>query len=294
MAIGVNKEDKSLYMPFIDQLISISDFKDTDKELVISLEYLVDNQKIEEFYIEVETNRGNIYINNSSIPLSLSEELDKLIILYNMNNSSIGKYEYSESDPWGCWNRGSYESNNSMEYLNNYLFKLVEEYPNSKELILKNLPFHFPIKGFSFNTNGLLDVHLLDVSSNTIKDREFISISSGEKVIFLAAFLEVYTTFYPSILLWDTPDAHISIDEVEHLVMGLRRNSHSSDYQLIMSSNTIEGIRTFSSETTIVLYKTKTGTNCSLLKDLNTHNDLTSTLILGDLFYSEDFCKALD
>jgi energy-coupling factor transporter ATP-binding protein EcfA2 len=113
----------------------------------------------------------------------------------------------------------------------------------------------------------------------------FQRLSDGEKCYFIGAvalaFLDV---FGPSFCFWDEPDNHLSLSEVGHFVMALRRAFQSAG-QLVITSHNPEAIRRFSIENTLCLHR------CNHLEPVTVrpadklpiNGDLVDTLIRDDL-----------
>lgn len=114
---------------------------------------------------------------------------------------------------------------------------------------------------------------------------DFKNLSDGEKCFFLCAVLLGANKFSgPLFCLWDEPDNYLSLSEVGHLVMALRKSFEASG-QLLVTSHNPEAIRKFSDETTLVLdrHSHLEPTKSRWLSDLTYHGDLIESLIRGDV-----------
>ena len=112
------------------------------------------------------------------------------------------------------------------------------------------------------------------------------ALSDGEKCFFLCALLLAANEAYgPLFCFWDEPDSHLSLDEVSHFVVALRRAFGSSGGQLLMASHNAETIRRFSDENTLILYRRShlEPTRFKPLEDCEIHGDLINALIAGDI-----------
>ena len=109
-------------------------------------------------------------------------------------------------------------------------------------------------------------------------------LSDGEKCYLISALLLAsFKTYTPSLCFWDEPDNHLSLGEIGHFIMALRKLP--SGAQLIATSHHPETIRRFSDENTLVLHRPShlEPTQVRPLSELNIHGDLIEALILGDV-----------
>ncbi|MFE8645631.1 AAA family ATPase [Sphingomonas sp. NCPPB 2930] len=81
----------------------------------------------------------------------------------------------------------------------------------------------------------------------------FDQLSDGEKCFFLCSVIVAANRFYgPLLCFWDEPDNYLSLSEVSHFVMTLRR-AFEGQGQILMTSHNEESIRRFSDENTWVI-----------------------------------------
>lgn len=114
---------------------------------------------------------------------------------------------------------------------------------------------------------------------------DFKDLSDGEKCFFLCAVVLAANKYYgPLFCFWDEPDNYLSLSEVGHFVMSLRR-SFKDNGQIVVTSHNEEAIRKFSNENTFVLDRKShlEPTLVRLLGDLSISGDLVDTLIRGDI-----------
>ncbi len=114
---------------------------------------------------------------------------------------------------------------------------------------------------------------------------ELDRLSDGEKAFFVCAVLLGANKHYgPTFCLWDEPDSFVSLSEVGHMVMALRK-SFAKSGQLFVTSHNPETIRKFSDESTLVFDRKShlEPTRARWLSDLNTKGDLIDSLIRGDV-----------
>ena len=113
----------------------------------------------------------------------------------------------------------------------------------------------------------------------------FAALSDGEKCFMICSLvLTAKTANNPVFCFWDEPDNYLSLSEVRHFVMALRR-SFQNDGQLVTTSHNPEAIRSFSNENTLVLFRRNhlEPTQIRPLADLQVEGDLISALIRGDV-----------
>ncbi|NEP46927.1 MAG: ATP-binding protein, partial [Okeania sp. SIO2H7] len=115
----------------------------------------------------------------------------------------------------------------------------------------------------------------------------FEDLSDGEKCFFLGAVVLAANEFYgPLFCFWDEPDNHLSLSEVGHFVLSLRRSfKNENGGQFLTTSHNPEAIRKFSDENTFVLDRKShlEPTIVRQLKDLSLSGNLINTLICGDI-----------
>jgi ABC-type Mn2+/Zn2+ transport system ATPase subunit len=113
----------------------------------------------------------------------------------------------------------------------------------------------------------------------------FEDLSDGEKCFMICAAVLVAKDAYSNMLcFWDEPDNYLSIDEVGHFVMALRR-AFQSGGQFIATSHNPEAIRSFSDENTLFLYRKShlEPTIVRPLGELQVNGDLVDALTRGDV-----------
>lgn len=114
----------------------------------------------------------------------------------------------------------------------------------------------------------------------------FAALSDGEKCLFVCALVLASNTAYgPLLCFWDEPDNYLSLSEVGHFVMELRRAFESKGGQLLVTSHNPEAIRQFSDENTLLLFR-KNHVEPTLVRriaDVKVHGDLVDALIRNDV-----------
>lgn len=114
---------------------------------------------------------------------------------------------------------------------------------------------------------------------------ELDRLSDGEKIFFVCAVLLGANKHYgPTFCMWDEPDNFVSLAEVGHLVVALRK-SFAQSGQLFITSHNPEAIRKFSDESTLYLDRKShlEPTRARWLSDLKLKGDLIDSLIRGDV-----------
>jgi len=110
-------------------------------------------------------------------------------------------------------------------------------------------------------------------------------LSDGEKIFFVCAVLLAANKYYgPTFCLWDEPDNFVSLSEVGHMVVALRK-SFAQSGQLFITSHNPEAIRKFTDESTLHLDRRShlEPTRARWLSDLTYQGDLIESLIRGDI-----------
>jgi energy-coupling factor transporter ATP-binding protein EcfA2 len=113
----------------------------------------------------------------------------------------------------------------------------------------------------------------------------FAELSAGEKCFMICALVIAANQAYgPLLCFWDEPDNHLSLSEVGHFVLALRK-SFKHGGQFIATSHNPETIRSFSDETTLVLSRMShlEPTTIRPLSELKISGDLITALIAGDI-----------
>lgn len=113
----------------------------------------------------------------------------------------------------------------------------------------------------------------------------FDELSDGEKCFFICAIIGAANKAYgPIFCFWDEPDNYLSLAEVGHFVLTLRR-AFEAEGQIVMTSHNEEAIRKFSNENTWVLGRKShlEPTQHRLLSELDVGSDVVRSLMLGGL-----------
>lgn len=83
----------------------------------------------------------------------------------------------------------------------------------------------------------------------------FAALSDGEKCYFICALVLAANAAYgPLFCFWDEPDSHLSLSEIGHFILRLRRSLQSGS-QLLATSHNPETIRHFARGDTLLLFR---------------------------------------
>jgi len=113
---------------------------------------------------------------------------------------------------------------------------------------------------------------------------ELIGKDSKSMIVRCAVVLAANKFYGPLFCFWDEPDNYLSLSEVGHFVMSLRRSFKNSG-QILVTSHNPEAIRKFSNENTFVLDR-KSHLEPTLvrpLSEMSVKGDLINALIGGDI-----------
>jgi hypothetical protein len=113
----------------------------------------------------------------------------------------------------------------------------------------------------------------------------FEALSDGEKCFMICALVLAANAAYgPVFCFWDEPDNFLALSEVSHFVLALRK-AFQSGGQFVATSHDSEAIRSFSDETTLVLYRHShlEPTMVRPLNEMDVRGDLISALVRGDV-----------
>ncbi|KAB2927318.1 MAG: AAA family ATPase [Candidatus Contendobacter sp.] len=172
--------------------------------------------------------------------------------------------------------------------LGDWLSGLLSQYPAAYSTISDYLRDVMP-DFFDFR-NEILGKEAKRLLTQFVSDKAkfllpFGALSAGEKCFFLSAVVVAANKAYgPLFCFWDEPDNFLSLSEVGHFVMELRRTFEQGG-QVVMTSHNPEAIRRFSSENTWVLDRKNhlEPTLIRLLEELPKSEDLVQAWIAGDI-----------
>lgn len=114
---------------------------------------------------------------------------------------------------------------------------------------------------------------------------DFSQLSDGEKCFFLCAVVLASNHYnQPLFCFWDEPDNYVSLSEVGHLIMALRR-SFQDNGQILMTSHNEQVIRHFSNNNTFLIERKShlEPPQIKLLDEIPITGNLINALICGDI-----------
>lgn len=170
----------------------------------------------------------------------------------------------------------------------NWLTGLLAQYPAAYTTIHEYLKLVMPDIGEFKNIPSGKDNKSLAVrfeSRNVQFEQSFDDLSDGEKCTFLCAVVLASNRAYgPVFTFWDEPDNYLSLSEVGHFIMGLRRGFDVGG-QILVTSHNEETIRSFSRENTFLLSR-KSHLEPAVIRpliELPSTQSVVHALMLGEL-----------
>jgi predicted ATPase len=178
------------------------------------------------------------------------------------------------------------DGSNFGEWFSGLLVRSPAAYTQIDKYLRELMP---DFKDFQNETIGKdaksMNVRFQSENNRALMAINFRDVSAGEKCFFLSAVLLAANSFYgPLFCFWDEPDNYLSLSEIGHFIVALRR-SFETGGQIMMTSHHAEGIRKFSHENTLVLFRKShlEPTVVRPLSELSVQGDLVDTLIRDDL-----------
>ncbi len=175
----------------------------------------------------------------------------------------------------------------------NWLTGLLGQFPSAYSTIESYLREVLPdLQDFRNEVVGSESKRLLVsfAQANKTLTLRFEDLSDGEKCFFLCAtILAANRAYGPVFCFWDEPDNYLSLNEVGHFILTLRRAFKASG-QIVMTSHNEETILKFSDDNTWVIDRKShlEPSMVRLLKDVLSDNqldgDLSQSLVSGELW----------
>lgn len=171
-----------------------------------------------------------------------------------------------------------------------WLAGLLGQYPAAYTIIDSYLKEVMPdLRDFKYESLGKESKRLLVQfqvqGEKQLLPLHFDELSDGEKCFFLCAIIVAANQKYgPIFCFWDEPDNYLSLAEVGHFIIYLRR-AFEGQGQIMMTTHNAEAIRKFSNENTWLLGRKShlEPTQLRLLDELSLGADVVQSLILGEL-----------
>lgn len=165
---------------------------------------------------------------------------------------------------------------------------LLKIYPSAYSTIDSYLREIFPdlldIRNKTIGENANSMVIQFEANRVNLK-LDFDDLSDGEKCFFLCALVLAANKCYgPIFCFWDEPDNYLSLPEVGHFIMALRR-SFRENGQILVTSHNEESIRKFPNENIFVLDRKShlEPTLIRLLSDIPFEGSVADALIRGEI-----------
>jgi predicted ATPase len=184
--------------------------------------------------------------------------------------------------------RGTREPEEDASNWADWMSGLLDRFPSAYAILSEHLKQVMPdLADFRFERTGKDAKSLLVRFKSDQGQHELpaAALSDGEKCFFLCAVvLAANHCDGPLITFWDEPDNYLSLGEVSHFVMALRRGFQQGG-QILMTSHNPEAIRRFSDENTWVMGR-RSHLEPALIRKLGEMaptSDLIQKLIDGDL-----------
>lgn len=170
-----------------------------------------------------------------------------------------------------------------------WLAGLLGQYPAAYTVIDSYLKEVMPdLRDFKYESLGKESKRLVvqfQAENKQLLPLYFDELSDGEKCFFLCAVIVAANRAYgPIFCFWDEPDNYLSLAEVSHFILCLRR-AFEVQGQIIMTTHNEEAIRAFSNENTWLLGRKShlEPTQLRLLGELALGSDVVQSLMLGGL-----------
>lgn len=182
----------------------------------------------------------------------------------------------------------SFEIKHDASNFSSWLNALIGQYPAAYNEIFSYLQSVIPdLESFENVPRGekgkQLRLRFDQPEGNEGFSLEFKNLSDGEKCFFLSALISASNRFRPVFCMWDEPDNHLSLSEISHFIMRLRKLSNQKG-QFIATSHHPQAIRRFSDENTFVFTRKShlEPTVVRLLSELQYTGDLIDALVLDE------------
>jgi predicted ATPase len=179
----------------------------------------------------------------------------------------------------------SVELQEDVENFSAWLNALTSEYPAAYGHIISYLQAVIPdLDSFVRAPRGekgkQLRVTFVKEKGGDVLTLDFEKLSDGEKCFFLSALIAAANKVSgPVFCMWDEPDNHLSLSEVSHFILHLRKLTNQNG-QVIVVSHHPTAIRRFADENTLVFTR-------------KSHLEPTVVQPLADFHYSGDLVEAL-
>jgi len=219
-----------------------------------------------------------IQVQSDSDPVHLFKTwLAQMVVIAPVPPLMLG--ESSEESVWPVLN-----ASNTVDWLAGLLGQYPAAYTEIDTYLKDVMP---DLRDFKFESLGKESKRLVIQfkTDSGVFPVNFDELSDGEKCFFLCAIIVAANKAYgPIFCFWDEPDNFLSLAEVGHFVLTLRR-AFEAQGQIVMTTHNGEAIRKFSNENTWVLGRKShlEPTQYRLLGELDIGTDVVRSLTLGGL-----------
>ncbi len=184
---------------------------------------------------------------------------------------------FTEGEPAGL----EPDASNFAGWLRDLLSRFPRAYGVMESYLKTVIPDFESFENVPRGENGMqLRVKFEQQQTARLFSPEFKQLSSGEKCFFLSALIHATNKVEPVFCMWDEPDNHLSLAEVSHFILHLRKLANQQNGQFIATSHHPEAIRSFSEDNTIVFSR-------------KSHLEPTIVRILAELDIAGDRVEAI-
>jgi predicted ATPase len=173
------------------------------------------------------------------------------------------------------------DASNFGDWFTDFTTSFPASYPHIAKFLTEVLP---DFVSFENQPRGpgarQLRINFKSLSGEGSFSVDFDRLSDGEKSFFLAAVIHAkHVIGDPLFCFWDEPDNHLSLLEVDHFVLGLRKQLRTRG-QFVATSHHPTSIRQFTDESTIIFRREDhtAPTQGHWLKDIGYEGDLIEAL----------------
>ncbi len=203
--------------------------------------------------------------------------LAQMVVIAPVPQLMVG--ESSEESVWPVAN-----ASNAVDWLAGLLGQYPAAYTDIVGYLKDVMPDHQDFKYENLGRESKRLVVQFKADAGVVS-LNFDELSDGEKCFFLCAIIVAANKAYgPIFCFWDEPDNYLSLAEVGHFVLILRR-AFESHGQIIMTTHNEAAIRKFSNENTWLLGRKShlEPTQLRLLSALALKSDVVQSLMMGEL-----------
>ena len=273
----------------------VNKFRILEEGLTVDEEVIFNRKQAQITFFRGMTGNANFVMDTSVIALvtlHVASEKDPLSIFRSWLEKIIVISPIPTHMNEVCAESALYPERNMKNFVD-WLARLLELQPAAHSILMSHLLSTIPdLKSLYFKDrgSGSKSLWIQYEDGNAKLSLPFDTLSDGEKCFFIGAtVLAVNEMHGPFLCFWDEPDNFMSVSEVGHFILSLRRGFKIPS-QVLVTSHNMEAINKFHDDNTWLLTRNTAlyPPKVSLLGDVRKgppgFNDLTTALILGDLF----------